>query len=194
MELSLSKQRTLHIKLKKSLFVYFPDNQLSDPAATEASAVLYSNSQENPTAEARLVIDGAGEFEIDDLSVRGTDLNGGDGMSAYHLSNETASVVLLPPRPSKAYTDAVLEAIGVAQVVVAVIPAEATDYSAVDAAKVVRLFEPQVVIPLSAAAKSENLTKFLAELGSSEPRSETVFKTKDLATMGEVLQIVVLEN
>src|SRR5688500_17859351 len=98
MELSLSKERTLHIKLKKSLFIYFPDNQLSDPAANkEVSALLYPHTQDSPPMETRLVIDGAGEFEVDDLSVRGVDLNSGEGLTAYQLSSEATTVVLLPP-------------------------------------------------------------------------------------------------
>lgn len=194
MELSRSKERSLHIKLKKSLFVYFPDNGVSDSTAKEASAVLYSRAQDSPSAGHRLVIDGPGEFEIDDLSVRGVDLNSGSGLCAYHLTSDAISIILLPPSASSAYTDTVLEAIGVAQVVVAVIPAKDPDFSVADTAKVVRLFEPQVVIPLSLEAASDNQVKLLAELGSTEPRTESVFKTKDLATMGEVLQIIVLEN
>lgn len=153
------------------------------------------------SSEARLAIEGPGEYEIGNFSIRGiaatrhidTEAEKA-GTTMYRIVIGDVSIALLGNITGKLSEDQ-LEAIGVVDI--AIIPVGGGGYTldGTDAARLIRQIDPKVVIPvhyadtsLSYEVPQDDLSVFISELGAPV---ETVdkYKVKASASLPAVMTV-----
>ncbi len=154
----------------------------------------------------KLLISGAGEYEIADVSVRGVaaqrqiDPEGTRKGIMYGIHMAGFRLVVLDHISEKLSEDQ-LEELGLVDILVIPVGGNGFTLDAQGAASVVRQIDPKVVIPTHYADKGVNyeveqqdLTLFLAALGAPSPEVIDKYKLKAGATLPEVLTIYKLER
>ena len=152
--------------------------------------------------DARLVIEGPGEYEIGEFSIRGipatrhldTDTEK-SGTTMYRIVIGDVSIVLLGNIAGK-LSEEQLESIGVVDI--AVLPVGGGGYTldGSDAARLVRQIDPKVVIPVHYAdthlkyeVPQDALDTFVSELGAPVETVEK-YKLKSAASLPAVMTVV----
>lgn len=154
-----------------------------------------------PNSDARIIIDGPGEYEVGDFTIKGIaatrhiDTPDQEKLSTIYRVEcgdvKTAVVGNIDPK----LTEEQLEAIGVVDILVLPVGGGGYTLDATSAAAIVRSVEPKVVVPihyagagLSYEVPQEQLAPFVSELGAPV---ETVakLKVKSSASLPPVLTV-----
>jgi len=195
---------TVVIATKKMTLVSDPKQSLvglKDLVIKGAIELATEERFELESEDARLVIEGPGEYETTDFSIRGTAARrhiDGEGQLAgtiYRIEVGDVRIALLGNIADKLSEDQ-LEELGVVDI--AILPIGGTGYTldATAAASLVRQMDPKVVIPVHYADKGlkyevpqDELSTFVAELGAPV---ETVakYKVKSVMMLPVVLTVV----
>ena len=154
----------------------------------------------------RLVIDGPGEYEVADVSIRAVPasrhIDAPDAPQAstiYQLEIGDIRLALLG-NIGPELSDLQLESIGVIDIVVIPVGGGGYTLDATSAAKIVRQLEPKLVVPvhysdhaLTYEVPQDTVDTFVSELGAPV---ETVakFKVKNRTSIPEILTTVVVER
>jgi L-ascorbate metabolism protein UlaG (beta-lactamase superfamily) len=163
--------------------------------ATEARLALNSS-------DARLLIEGPGEYEMGDFSIRGTgatrhiDTTADELLSTiYRIEVGDVRIALLGNISGK-LNEEQLEVLGVIDI--AIIPVGGNGYTldSTSATSIVRQIEPKVVIPVHYAddglkyeVPQDELSAFVKELGSPV-ETVTKYKVKSVTALPPVLTVV----
>ncbi|HMS93351.1 MAG TPA: MBL fold metallo-hydrolase [Candidatus Saccharibacteria bacterium] len=193
-----TKKATLAIDPKQSVV------GLKDVAVKEAIQLATEERFVVPTDAYQLILEGPGEYEVSDFSIRGIpavrhlDAEGGPLLSTmYRIEVGGVSVAVLGNIASKLSEDQ-LEGIGVVDMVIIPVGGGGYTLDATSAASLVRQIEPKVVVPVHYAdatlkyeVPQDTLETFTKELGA--PIEETAkYKVKSSASIPEVLTTVVV--
>lgn len=195
MEIERTGPGSIRLTLKKSTILYNPDQTGGKKGHAGPSAVLLSSPEpKQEFGSAKLVISSPGEYEAEDISVHGIGAAaaGGEPINVFRVAHDVTSVVCMPALPPESLNDSLLEAIGVVDVLVISIAAYNGELDPLEAAKIVRLLEPRVVIPIGYAKRSEEVEKFLSEIGGVTEQA-AIFKVKAVPPPGEALHAVLLD-
>lgn len=198
MEIERIGEGSLRLTLKKSSIIYNPTDKTTTShkkSLAEASAVIFSGpGRDGEFDEAKLVIVSPGEYEVEDISIHGIAAAGGEEktLNVFRVAHDITSVVFMPALPSASLNDTLLESIGVVDVLVLSIAAYNGELKPVEAAKIVRLLEPRVVIPIGYVKRTDDIDKFLSEIGGVAQQAGN-FKVKTMPPAGEALQAVLLD-
>ncbi len=179
--------------------------ELGAKAVTKADDVALFTGSQHPAVNARLVFDGAGEYEVVDISVIGIaarahiEEEGQFGATMFKLVIGDQNV-LFTGHIYPELSDTQLEAIG--RVDVLIVPVGGNGYTVdpVGALKLIKAIEPKLVIPTHYADKTlkfpvpqQDLAAVLKELGM-EPK-ETVGKLRlKPGELTDVTQLIILEK
>lgn len=193
-----TKKATLAIDPKQSA-VGLKDLVIKDAVqlATEERFVA-------PAGEYRLLLEGPGEYEVSDFSIRGIPatrhIDADDSLplsTMYRIEVGGVTIAVLGNVAPKLSEDQ-LEGIGVVDVVILPVGGGGYTLDATSAASIVRQIDPKVVIPVhyaDAALKYEvpqdTLETFTKELGA--PTEEVAkYKVKSASAVPEVLTTVIV--
>lgn len=169
--------------------------------ATEARFAV--NSQ-----DAKLAIEGPGEYEVGDFSISGvparrhidTTDNDEKLSTIYRIGVGDIHVALLGNIAPK-LTEDELEAIGVTDILIVPVGGGGYTLDATSAATIVRQIEPKVVIPVHYAddtlkyeVPQDTLETFTKELGAPVEEGGGKYKVKSASTIPQVLTVVVLSR
>lgn len=152
----------------------------------------------------RFLIEGPGEYEISEVSVRGIPARAhldesGLRATMYSLQMQGFSIGILGHiHPD--LSDDQLEMLGILDVLIVPVGGSGFTLDATGAANLVKKIEPKIVIPthyadsgLSFEVPQADVTAFLTEIGASEPERLDVLKLKE-SEFGEKTRVVVLER
>ena len=199
---------TVVISTKKASLVADPkqsvvglkDYKLKDAVAL-ATETRFMNDD---TSDARVVIDGPGEYEVSDFSIRGVaarrHIDAADTpmqSTMYRIEVGDARIALIGNVDFN-LTDDQLEELGVIDIVIIPVGGSGYTLEAVNAAKIVRNIDAKMVIPVHYADSTltyevpqDDLDLFVKELGA--PVEETAkFKVKSQATLPQTLTLLKL--
>lgn len=183
MELEYKGGNCVIISSKKDLFITDPkltDIGLKDVTSQAAALLLTQSAFGIAASDDTLVIDGPGEYEVRNCSIRGiparrhSDLSeNAKSATIYRLDLDGVSVAILGHIDSK-LTDDQLEALGVIDILIVPVGGSGYTLDAKSAVEVVRKIEPKVVIPthyaeegLSYEVPQQPVDDFIKELGAA---------------------------
>jgi len=171
--------------------------------ATKEDIVIFT-SQKGYTGDARFMIEGPGEYEIAEVSVRGIPTKAhldADGQRAtiYSIHANGFSIgVLGHIYPS--LTDEQLEELGIIDVLIVPVGGNGYTLDATGASKLIKQIDPKIVIPthyndsgISYEVPQADLDLFLAEMGTADTESIDVLKLKE-SDLGDKTQVIVLNR
>jgi L-ascorbate metabolism protein UlaG (beta-lactamase superfamily) len=181
MELDFKGGNCVVISSKKDTFVTDPNLSavgLKDQGANATAILLTQPIFKVKADEDTLVIDGPGEYEVKNCSIRGiaakrhSELDESTKAAIYRLDLEDVSVVVLG-HVAPTLDDAQLEAIGIVDVLVLPVGGSGYTLDAKSAVDLVRKIEPKVVVPTHYAQDGINyevpqqpVDDFIKELGA----------------------------
>jgi L-ascorbate metabolism protein UlaG (beta-lactamase superfamily) len=156
---------------------------------------------------ARLFIEGPGEYEIGEVSVKGTsatrhlDTSADEAVSTlYRLEIGEVRIAIIGNIASKVSEDQ-LESIGVVDIVIIPVGGRGYTLDAVDATTIVRQIDPRIVIPvhyaddvLSYEVSQDDLELFIKELAAPVETVGAKYKVKSAATIPQVLTVVTIDR
>lgn len=168
--------------------------------ATEARFVVNDPS-------AKLVIEGPGEYEIGELSIKGTsatrhlDTSADEPLSTvYRLEIGDVRIAVVGNIASKLSEDQ-LESIGVVDIVIIPVGGNGYTLDAVDAATIIRQIDPRAVVPvhyadsgLSYEVAQDELDLFTKELAAPVESAGAKYKVKSAATVPQVLTVITIDR
>ncbi len=158
------------------------------------------------SSDTRLTIEGPGEYEIGDFSIRGIPAmrhidaeSERAGTTMYRIVVGDISMVLLGNIAGKLSEDQ-LEAIGVVDVVVIPVGGGGYTLDGTDAARLIRQIDPKAVIPVHYAddnlkyeVPQDSLDTFVGELGAPL-ESVDKYKLKSSASLPAVMTIIEIKR
>lgn len=188
MEIDQAKTDHVRVTFKKTVFLFYPDCDNLPTKPESAVAILLACPSEKVASlankDTKLVIDGAGEYEVDDFSIQGIQVSSEPIRTVYRLTSpDGVKFALLPDIKAEMLTDAVLESIGIIDLLVTSISKADDKRSPVETAKVVRTLAPKVVVPL--ADQADIIEEVIKEVGGTVHKDEKTFKSKILPTLEE---------
>jgi len=170
-------------------------------AADDIAVFTLEKGSTNPH---RFLIEGPGEYEISEVSVRGIPAQAhldASGLRAtiYSFQVQGFSIgVLGHVHPS--LSDEQLEMLGIIDVLIVPVGGYGYTLDAVGAASLVKKIEPKIVIPthyadsgVSYEVPQADVSTFLTEIGASEPERLDVLKLKE-SELGDKTRVVILER
>lgn len=182
MELEFKGGNCVVITNKKDSFVSDPkldDLGLKNQGAQATAHLLTQQAFAAPKGDDTLVIDGPGEYEVRNCSIRGiaakrhSELTEREDATMYRLDLEGVSVAIIG-HVDPSLTDEQLEALGVVDVVVLPVGGGGYTLDPKSAVDIVRKMEPKVVVPTHYAEDGVKyevpqlpLDEFVKELGAS---------------------------
>lgn len=208
MEIEYKGGNSIVISHKKDTFVTDPklsDLGLKDQGANAVAHLLTQSRFGAPRGEETIVIDGPGEYEVRNCSIKGIaasahidDPAAPKTATIYRLNLDDFTVAIVGHIHPK-LTDEQLEAIGVVDILVVPVGGHGYTLDARGAVDVVRAIEPKAVIPthyeedgVTYEVPQAPLEEFLKELGSAH---EVLPKLKLKAgQLAETLTVYQLER
>lgn len=156
--------------------------------------------------DARLVIEGPGEYEIGDFSIRGIPATRhidteaeASGTTIYRIAVGEVNLALIGNIAAK-LNEAQLEAIGVVDIVIIPVGGNGYTLDSADAAKLIRQIDPKVVIPvhyddkaLTYEVPQDDMSAFKAELSASIEAVDK-YKLKSAASLPASLTLIELKR
>lgn len=156
---------------------------------------------------ARIRIEGPGEYEVGEVSIKGVgatrhlDTTADELASTlYRLEIGDTRIALVGNIASKLSEDQ-LEAIGVVDIVIIPVGGNGYTLDAVDATTVVRQIDPRVVIPVHYADSAlqyevpqDELDVFVKELAAPVEAAGTKYKIKSASSIPPVLTVVTIDR
>lgn len=195
-----TKKATLVTDPKQSM-VGLKDLVLKDAIELATEKRLALNSE-----DARLSIEGPGEYEIADFSIRGIpakrhiDSDDAESLSTIYRIEIGAVRIGLLGNISPILSEDQLEGVGVVDILIIPVGGNGYTLDATSAASIVRQVEPKVVIPIHYADNAlayevpqEEVEVFIKELGAPV-EAASKYKVKSSAAIPEVLTVVKLER
>lgn len=205
MEITYNGANCFKVNTKNTSLVI--DDNLKDlgltSITTDSDALLYTqNILKDEDLEAKIIIDGPGEYELDDVTVLGiqtrayTDEESKMTATMYKIINSEHQVLFMGHVQPKLDTK-VLEKIGVVDVLVVPVGGSGYTLDAEDASEVIKLLNPKIVIPshyndsqIKYDMPMRDLDEFLVKMGASDTA-----KQKSLKLKGDLEEsVVVLEK
>lgn len=179
--------------------------ELGAKSILKSDDVALFSSRHQAEQPARLVLDGAGEYEVADISIVGlstqahTEVKGTKTATMFKLVIGDLRV-LITGHIYPELAESQLEAIGIVDVLIVPVGGNGYTVDPVGALKLIKDIEPKLIIPTHYADKSLNfpvpqqdLSQALKEIGM-EPK-ETVAKLRlKPGELTEVTQLIVLEK
>jgi L-ascorbate metabolism protein UlaG (beta-lactamase superfamily) len=194
MEIEYKGGNCVVITYKKEEIVSDPNLSLiglKDQGANAAVQLLTQERFGAPAKDETIVIDGPGEYEVQNCSVRGiaaaphTSPEGPKTATMYRLDAEGITVAILGHVAAK-LTDEQIEEVGVVDVLVIPVGGFGYTLEPKQAVDLVRSIEPKIVIPVHYAEEGTSyevpqapLEDFLKELGTPAEEPVTKLKLKD---------------
>lgn len=207
MELQYFGANCLRLSTKKASITV--DDNLADlglrAATKDGDITLFTGAHGEPAADARLVIDLPGEYEVSDISITGIparahiDEAGSYNATIYKLVVDDMRIVFLGHIYPE-LNEEQLEAIGTNDILVLPVGGNGYTLDATGALKMIKDIEPKVVIPTHYADKAINYPVPQAELDDalknmSMEAQQRVAKIKlKAADLTDITQLVVLER
>jgi L-ascorbate metabolism protein UlaG (beta-lactamase superfamily) len=202
MEIEFKGANCVVIKDKDSLIVVDPTANVSVKAANDENAVILA-TQENFAKSEReaknFVIDMPGEYEHNDISVRGipahihTDKDGKNG-TMYRIETKDARIAVIGHTDAP-LSDDDLESLGVVDILIIPVGGGGYTLDAKDAATIARQISPKVVIPTHFADEKikyevpqEPIENFIKEIGGAHEKQNTL-KVKNLPLVMTVMEL-----
>jgi L-ascorbate metabolism protein UlaG (beta-lactamase superfamily) len=196
-----TKKTTLVVDPKLSL-VGLKDLSVKDAVELATEARFAVN---DPTA--RLVIEGPGEYEVGDFSIRGVaaqrhlDTEETEKIAtAYRIEVGEVRIAILG-NIAPQLSDEQLEALGVVDILILPVGGGGYTLDATSAATVTRHIDPKVVIPvhygdsaLAYEVPQDDVEVFNKELGAPVETVTAKYKVKSIIALPEVLTTVVLSR
>lgn len=190
----------------KKVSVVVDDNlaSLGLKTVTGADDIAVFTLDKNVSSVAKFVIDGPGEYEISEVSVRGIPAQAhidSDGARAtiYSIQMFGFSVGIIGHVDPK-LSDDQLEKLGLVDVLIIPVGGSGYTLDAVGAASLVKKIEPKLVIPTHYSDSAINyevpqadVKLFLSEIGASETEQLSVLKLKE-SELGDKTRAVLLER
>lgn len=159
-----------------------------------------------PHGEETVVIDGPGEYEVDNVSIRGVSALAhldpkGSPLKATMYRVETSEFsIVVAGHIHPELTEEQLEALGVADILIVPVGGNGYTLDATGAVQLVRAVDPKLVIPTHYAEQGINyevpqaeLADFLKELGAT-PQEETAKLKLKLGVLNEALAVQPLKR
>jgi L-ascorbate metabolism protein UlaG (beta-lactamase superfamily) len=181
MELQYYGANSLKFSTKKSVIAVDPVSNITKLKTDLKKINTVLATQRTFTPESKedvFLIDGPGEYEFEDYSIRGipaqphTEASGDKSATMYWIESNDTKVLVTGHIDSK-LTEEQLESIGVVDVVVVPVGGSGYTLDAVGAANVVRAIEPKLVIPVHSSddgfaydVPQQELELFIKELGA----------------------------
>lgn len=204
-EIEYKGGNTVVITTKKATLVTDPKQTLvglKDCVVKEAIEVATEPRFALDSVSARLAIEGSGDYEVADFSIRGIsaqrhlDTESDEQIATIYRIEVGEARIALIGNISEKLSDDQLEALGVVDI--AIIPVGGGGYTldATAAANTVRQIDPKVVVPVHYADKAlkyevpqDGLSTFVSELGAPV---ETVpkYKVKSAAAIPPTLTVI----
>lgn len=207
MELQYFGANGLKFSTKKSVIVVDPTSDITDIKVDlkKANAVLATQASLKPTTTSDIfLIDGPGEYEFEDYSVRGIAAQAhiapsGDKSATMYWINSNDIRILVTGHIDAKLSEEQLEAIGVVDVVVIPVGGGGYTLDAVGAATVVKAVEPKLVIPVHASddglkyeVPQSEIDLFVKELGA--PVAEEASEKLKFKSLPEQLTVQLLKK
>lgn len=185
------------------------DDNLADLGAKSVTKpgdiVLFTGAHGQPGVEAKLIVDGPGEYEVSDISIYGMparahiDEEGKKTATMYKILTRELTI-FIPGHIYPELNDDQLERIGMVDVMFVPVGGSGYTLDSVGALKVIKKVEPKVVVPTHYASKGLNypvpqqeLENALKEM-SMEPKETTNKLKLRSADLPDVTQLFVLER
>jgi L-ascorbate metabolism protein UlaG (beta-lactamase superfamily) len=183
------------------------DDDAKKTGVTVAGAediVLFSSQQAEAPTGVRFYVDGPGEYEISEVSIKGIPAqahidSAGHNTTIYSLHMGSFSVAVIG-NVAPELSDEQLEALGIVDVLVIPVGGNGYTLDSVAATKLVRKIEPKLVIPTHYAESGveyevpqADLDLFLHEMGATDTSPQDVLKLKE-ADLTDKTQVVVLSR
>lgn len=196
-----TKSTTLVIDPKLSL-VGLKDAQTKEAVELGTEARFLVNSP-----DAKLALEGPGEYEIGDFSLRGIpaqrhiDTEADEKISTiYRISMGDIHVALLGNIAPK-LTEDELEGLGVVDILIIPVGGGGYTLDATSAATIVRQIEPKIVLPVHYADNAlkyevpqDELETFTKELGAPVEEGGAKFKVKSASSIPQTLTTIILSR
>jgi hypothetical protein len=167
--------------------------------------VLFTGAHGEPKVEAKLVIDGPGEYEVSDVSIYGIparahiDDDTRKSATMYKLLTKELSI-FIPGHIYPDLTDDQLESIGMVDVMFIPVGGNGYTLDPLGAIKIIKKIEPKLVVPVHYDVKGLNypvpqqdLQHALQEM-SMEPKETTAKLKVKSADLPDLTQLIVLEK
>ena len=206
MEIQFYGGNCIRITTKKAAVVV-DDNLVALGAKSVAKPddIVLSTGRFTDTPEAKLAVDGPGEYEVSGVSVVGVparshmDEEGATSATMYKVDAEDIRVAVVGHVHPDLTADE-LEALGTVDVLVVPVGGSGYTLDGIGALKVVKAIEPKVVIPTHYADKAlsyevpqQSLDEALKGLGMEPAEKVPKLKLKP-SDLPEVMQLIVLER
>lgn len=158
-------------------------------------------------ANAKLIIEGPGEYEVGEVSIRGTrairhiDTSADEPISTvYRIEIGDARIAVVGNIAAKLSEDQ-LESIGVVDIVIIPVGGNGYTLDAVNATTIVRQIDPRAVIPVHYADSAlkyevpqDELELFIKELAAPVEAAGPKYKVKSVASIPQVLTVVTVDR
>jgi L-ascorbate metabolism protein UlaG (beta-lactamase superfamily) len=195
------------VKLQDSKKAIIVDDNLSKlglKKATTSQDIVVVTGQEKPKDEGAFLINGPGEYEISEVSIRGIAAKShvdedGFGATIYSVKIDDFSIGILGHIDSN-LSDNQLEELGVIDVLVVPIGGHGYTLDAEEAVSIIRKVEPKIIIPTHYSDKDikyevpqADVADFLKAAGISEPEycDSFVLKEKEI---GDKTRTIILKR
>lgn len=208
MELQYYGANALKFSTKKSVIVVDPISDITKVSVDlkKVNTLLATQSSFKPSSinDEVFAVDGPGEYEFEDYSVKGiaaqshTAASGDKSATMYWLNSQELRV-LITGHISATLSEEQLESIGVVDVLVIPVGGAGYTLDAVGAANIVRAIEPKLVIPVHSSddglkydVPQAEAELFVKELGA--PVAEEVVEKLKLKALPEQLTVQLLKK
>lgn len=183
MDIEYKGANCVSISVKKSTI--FTDPKLSgqglkDQGANATVQLLTQTQFEAPHGDNTVVIAGPGEFEVQNISIRGvaarahTDAGEQDSTATMYSITAADITIVVVGHVFPSLNEQQLEALGVADVLIVPVGGNGYTLDATGAVDLIRKIDPKVVVPTHYADKTTNyevpqaeLEQFIKELGAT---------------------------
>lgn len=201
---------TVTIATKKTELIFDPKLSvigLKDAPVNDAVEIVTEERFATNDSKSKLQIDGPGEYEIGDISIKGVrayrhiDAYEGEPLSTmYRVEIGDVRLAVLGNVSPKLQDDQ-LEALGVVDLVIIPVGGNGYTLDSVNASTLVRQIDPRAVIPIhyhdsniKYEVPQDDVELFIKELAVPVDEVGTKFKVKSSASIPQVLTIVKLER
>ncbi|MDZ7785774.1 MAG: MBL fold metallo-hydrolase [Candidatus Saccharibacteria bacterium] len=207
MEIQYFGANCIRIVYKKTGFVI--DDNLSElglnPVTKEGDVFLRTHGEFTPNKKPKLVVDGPGEYEVSDVSVKAIaarahmDEEGKNAATMFKL--DIADVrIAVTGHIYPELTDEQLEEMGTVDMLIVPVGNAGYTLDAIGAGKIIKKFEPKIVIPTHYADKAvkyevpqTSLEDAIKELPFEMKEKVAKFKVKH-SDIPDIPEIVILER
>lgn len=199
---------TVVVATKKSTLIIDPAQSvigLKDIVAKDGVTLATEARLQGDQSSARVAIEGPGEYEVGDFSIRGVaaqrhiDTENDEKIATiYRIEVGDVRIAVVGNITPKLSEDQ-LEAIGVVDILVVPVGGGGYTLDATAAAAIVRSVDPKAVVPVHYADKAlkyevpqDELSTFVSELGAPVEDAGTKYKVKSAASLPQTLTVVEL--